>query len=115
MSRRVPVSAGFLAILALSISVLLPSDATGASCPVVQITTSLWQGQPTCGTPGDITVKVVVTISGGCSASQTFYKCGAATDSYQFSACGKTHTVSLTSGNWEDAMADCSGIAYSAH
>lgn len=112
MSRHIIVCV-LVALLAFSELVLLPSAATAASCNVVQITTSLWNGQPTCGTPGDITVKVVVTISGSCSATQTFYKCGAATDSYQFSACGKTHTVT-TSSNWEDAMVDCSVIGYSA-
>jgi len=102
--------------MAISIPVLLPSATSAASCPVVQITTSIWNGQPTleCTGQGDIAVRIVVTISGACSSTQTFYRCGASTESYQFSACGKTHTVSLSGGNWEDAVSDCGVIAYSA-
>lgn len=116
MSHRSALRFCLVALMALSIPVLLPPAASAASCNVVQITTSIWNGQPTlqCTGEGDIAVKIVVTISGACSSTQTFYRCGQSTESYQFSACGKTHTVSLSGGNWEDAIADCSVIGYSA-
>lgn len=116
MSPRFTLHLCLVALLALSIPSLLPPAASAASCNVVQITTSVWNGQPTlqCTGEGDIAVKIVVTISGACSTTQTFYRCGQSTESYQFSACGKTHTVSVSGGNWEDALSDCSVIAYSA-
>ena len=117
MRPRDRIQPSFLVFVA-SLTLLATPLAARAACPdnacVARITTGIWTGQPSCGDPQDITVKVVVAVAcPGCSYTATFYKCGQATDSYQFSACGKTHTVSLSSGTWGDAVgAGCSSVVW---
>jgi hypothetical protein len=111
---------GFMFLVAL---VVLPpaSTALAASCDKgscnARITTSVWTGQPTLQcSEFDVVVRIVVEVCcpGACTGTQTFYRCGASNESHQFSACGATHTVSLSGGTWEDALLSCGAIVYTA-
>ena len=94
----------------------LASTCDRGSCNA-RITTSIWTGQPTidCGLENPvIKIEVVVCCPGACTTTYAFYRCSDANTSQQFSACGKTHTVSLNSGTWGDAHNDAEPILYSA-
>lgn len=119
--KRNFIRSGLISLAALAVLLVQTQYSTAAQCDRgacnARITTSIWNGQPTLQCSGeDIVVKIVVVVCcpGACSSTQTFYRCGQSTESYQFSACGLTHTVSLTSGTWEDAISDCTGIAYAS-
>jgi len=109
-------------VIALSALPTYPLEATAGvsdrgSCNA-RITLSLWTGNPhlDCGPAEnfDVKIEVVVCCPGACSTTYTFHRCSDTNTSQQFSACGKTHTVSLNSGTWGDALSDGEPIVYSA-
>ena len=110
-----------LVLVASSIALTLADPTHASTCDRgscnARITTSIWNGQPTidCGLENPvIKIEVVVCCPGACSSTYSFYRCSDSNTSQQFSACGKTHTVSLNSGTWGDAHGDAEPILYSA-